>query len=68
MSEWTEWKGGECPVAYGTMVDVVHRDGDIIFNQPAGVGGGRPIGYAADWSIDEDSPEDGDIVAYRLSK
>lgn len=68
MSEWIKWNGGECPVANGTLVDVEHRDGDIIYNQPAGIGGRPPEGYAEDWSIDKDDPEDGDIVAYRLSK
>lgn len=26
-NEWTEWKGGACPVPKGTKVDVIYRDG-----------------------------------------
>ena len=29
MSEWTEWNGGECPVAPDTLVEVRWRNGDM---------------------------------------
>lgn len=30
MSEWIEWKGGECPVPAGTVVDYMLRDGEVV--------------------------------------
>jgi hypothetical protein len=60
-NEWIEWTGGAMPVPFGTKVDVRHRDGDEIVDE-AGVLGG----YAEDWSIDVENPEDGDIVDYRV--
>lgn len=29
MSDWTEWKGGECPVPSDTVVEVRFRDGEV---------------------------------------
>lgn len=26
---WIEWKGGQCPVKFGTLIDVKDRDGEI---------------------------------------
>ena len=66
---WIEWKGGECPVEVGTIVDVKQRDGDFGTYLHAGKktfelqseGGAT----AEDWShLDEG----GDIIAYRLHK
>lgn len=54
MSEWIEWKGGECPVPVGTLVDVRFRNG---YSAAA---------YPADkfrWARIENHA---DIVAYRL--
>ena len=59
MSDWIKWEGGECPVNLGTLVDVIHRDGDVIIGNHAG------YGYAEEWQFD-DHDEDGDIVAWRL--
>lgn len=57
---WIEWSGGECPVPMGTLVDVVHRNGDKAYNQPAGA----EDGYAEDWGwVDNHS---GDIIRYRI--
>lgn len=57
---WIAWAGGECPVPFGTLVDVKHRDGDVYLKRPAGVTGG-----AGDWSHTNDN---GDIIAYRVSE
>lgn len=61
---WTEWNGGEMPIAEGTLVDVKYRDGNEEFGIPAGV---RIAGrrHAQWWVHDDDA--DTDIVAYRLS-
>lgn len=48
----------DCPVPYGTLVDVEHRDGVRFYNQKAG--------FSQDWSIG-DRQNDDDIVAYRPS-
>lgn len=66
---WIEWKGGECPVDVGTIVDVKHRDGDIGIHCHAGMSSSEPDGEghatAEDWfHLDEG----GDIIAYRLHK
>ena len=42
MSEWVEWKGGECPVPFGTLVEVKTRGGGDVMVDVAG---------AFDWSI-----------------
>lgn len=57
--DWIENVTGEMPVETGTLVDVMHRDGDIFFSVPAGTE------EAEDWEIEGDHP--GDIIAYRLS-
>lgn len=66
---WVEWKGGECPVDVGTIVDVKHRDGDIGIRCHAGMSSSEPDGEghatAEDWSH---LYEGGDIIAYRLHK
>ena len=57
-NEWTEWKGGECPVPEGTKVDVIYRDGtkeSLIM---------APLNVLCSWV--HMGWED-DIVAYRLS-
>ena len=58
MSEWIEWKGGECPVP-GETVSVKFRGSDF---------GTRP-GTADffDWSHDG-TKINGDIIAYRVVK
>ncbi|UVN13479.1 hypothetical protein FBPa8_0015 [Pseudomonas phage vB_PaeP_FBPa8] len=57
-NEWTEWKGGECPVPKGTKVDVIYRNGakeSLIM---------APLNVLCSWG--HLGGED-DIVAYRLS-
>jgi hypothetical protein len=54
MTDWIEWKGGECPVADGTVVEVRLRRG-VQSEAPAVI-------YC--WASLGDSPND--IVAYRL--
>lgn len=63
--DWIKWGGGECPVPVGTLVDVVHRDGDVYLSQQAGVAGELPYGFAEDWDH-LDAP--GDIVRYRVAR
>jgi hypothetical protein len=65
-NNWIMWNGGECPVPVGTLVNVKHRDGDIYYNQSAGVNLNIPDGYAHDWSITPDYPYNSDIVAYQV--
>lgn len=56
---WIEWKGGECPVAKWTRVDVRYRNGQEVDNVPAGANG------AYNWDNDDNQY---DIVAYRVVK
>ena len=58
---WIPWKGGECPVAHGTVVDVRYRDG------------WEGDGLASKWrwhhATQESSDVKGlDIIAYRVVK
>lgn len=64
---WIEWHGGECPVAEGTLVDVIFRDGTEASSTPANVIDNR---YFADAShaFWYSHGRRNDIVAYRLSK
>lgn len=55
MSEWIEWKGGDCPVPVGTLVQVKFLDGDTD-EQLSG-------DLRWDWLHDGSA---GDIIAYRL--
>lgn len=48
---------GTCPVPEGTLVDVIHRDGEVFK---------RTDGDEWRWSIEGDFP--GDIIFWRLSK
>jgi hypothetical protein len=63
---WITWNGGECPVPVGTLVDVKHRDGDIYYNQSAGLKLPLPDGCAEDWGHSPSGGFVGDIVAYRV--
>lgn len=62
---WIEWKGGECPVEIGTLVDVKHRDGEICEQVPAGMPAKPRRNDAEFWYWQYC---DGDIIAYRLSQ
>jgi hypothetical protein len=58
MTDWIEWKGGECPVAPGTRVEVRFRSGDS-----------DPHCNAAWWGwkwMGRDLEDTYDIVAYRV--
>ena len=59
--DWIPWKGGECPVAHGTVVDVRFRDG------------WEGDGLASKWRWHHATQENSDvkeldIVAYRVVK
>ena len=58
MNDWIEWNGGQRPIAYGLMVEVKHRGGEI-YQDYAGIQGS----YCQYWDHVGFS---GDIVAYRL--
>lgn len=63
--EWIEWKGGECPVAPGAIVQVQFREDDESGLEPQTAGPFR-------WTHNADAPTpfgDGlDIIAYRIVK
>ncbi|AUG88573.1 hypothetical protein [Pseudomonas phage TC6] len=58
-NEWIEWNGGECPVPYGTKVDVIYRDGYKTSMRIVWLDFNHNV-----WSHLND---EGDIVAYRVS-
>ncbi len=60
MSEWIEWKGGECPVNENTLVQVRLNDGCDLPFPPKGFRAG-----AFRWSKRNSL---GDIIAYRIVK
>lgn len=60
---WIEWRGGECPVPEGTLIDVRFRDDQEAISVPAMIV--LPQGrYAKNWTH---KGVNGDIVAYRLA-
>jgi len=56
MTDWIEWKGGECPVAPDTRVEVRLRNGDSYSHASAGW-------WVWKW---RDLKDTHDIVAYRV--
>lgn len=64
---WIEWRGGESPVARGTMLDLRHRDGELTVGVSAGVmrNFGERDASSSYWVNDN---YEGDIIAYRLHK
>ena len=59
---WIEWKGGECPVEKGTLVDVIWRDGrERIGVKALQLGGAGHKFWVSDGMVN-------DIIAYRLHK
>lgn len=64
--DWIEWKGGECPVPDGTLVDVRYRDGQEQFGLPANELYDTPR-YAASAFWNHDGLKN-DIIAYRVVK
>lgn len=74
-NDWIAWMGGDCPVPFGTRVDVKQRDGTIISDQQAW-GRNRTAeqdeladvtSYAA-WIFWKHDDTASDIVAYRIAK
>lgn len=65
---WIEWKGGECPVPKGTLVDIKTQDGEISTLLHAGEASWRngSIGSkcAVYWGLGNGTAT---IIAYRLS-
>jgi len=61
MSNWIEWKGGDCPVDDACIVDVKFRNGIV-----ANGGNGDSITHAGAWFWGR-LRGDGDIIAYRIS-
>lgn len=55
MSEWIEWKGGECPVPSRTPVEVRFRSGGVFKDAASG------------WRWDH-TGQGGDLVAYRIAQ
>ncbi len=53
---WIEWKGGNCPVGYSTIVDVKTKIGDVFER------------YVADKFHWKHLGSEGDIIAYRIVK
>jgi hypothetical protein len=65
MSEWIKWRGGECPVEKGVLVDVRYRDEVEKFSIPAlELDRGRDATKYF-WINDR---ANNDIIAYRLSE
>lgn len=60
-SDWIEWKGGECPVDEGIIVDVKYRDDE---DHSKGLRLFGPI-YASRLAWWHDGQDD-DIIAYRI--
>ena len=59
---WIEWKGGECPVEKGALVDVIWRDGtERVGVKALHIGGAGHKFWVADGMVN-------DIIAYRLHK
>jgi len=59
---WIEWKGGECPVEKGTLVDVIWRSGiERVGVKALHIGGAGHQFWVADGMVN-------DIIAYRLHK
>lgn len=57
---WTAWRGGKnCPVAKGTKLDILHRNGDVLLSKIAGASVCKTWTHA-------NHPLD--IVGYRIAK
>lgn len=64
-TDWIEWKGGQCPVARGTLVDVKYRCGEERFSLPALE---MVPGEDASYSFWKNDGMRMDIVSYRLTQ
>lgn len=58
---WIEWKGGECPVAEGTLIDIKDRDGQLHMEVEAL---GHFSNYETHWQ--HNCAEEIQIIAYRI--
>ena len=59
---WIEWKGGECPVEKGALVDVIWKDGtERVGVKALHIGGAGHKFWVADGMVN-------DIIAYRLHR
>lgn len=61
---WIKWKGGECPVPDGTIVDVQYRSGSRNAREVASSNGDADGSAAGAFWHNDDSRAD--IVAYRI--
>ena len=64
---WHDWgitgdKGHEFPVPEGTLVSVLHRDGEVFHDIRVGQD------EAEAWWIDSDNIQPGDIMAFRVEE
>ena len=66
-NEWIEWKGGECPLPYGTMVRVRLRNG-LQYEGAALISTGMHHGNWYVGFYNDPRPTRADIVAYQLMK
>lgn len=60
---WIEWHGGECPLEYGTLVDVRDRDGYVWKHQT--IGKTNEVNNIF-WMRGKCGLSDSEIIAYRL--
>lgn len=58
---WIEWKGGDCPVKEGTLIDIKDRDGELHLGVEALC---DPSNYETHWL--HHCAEDCQIIAYRI--
>jgi hypothetical protein len=63
---WTP-NEGDCPVDEGTVVDVIHRDGEVYKRETVNCLDGRACcgGIGNNWALEEMA---GDIIFWRISK
>lgn len=62
---WIDWDGGECPLDYGTCVDVKDRDGYVHIGEVIGMHNNVDDIF---WRRGVCMTSDNEIVAYRLHK
>lgn len=62
---WIEWKGGDCPIWSGSLIDVKYRDGHLQVGCRAGSRCDTELYATTHWG---NSGGAADIIAYRLHK
>lgn len=65
---WIEWKGGECPVKAGTLIDVRYRSGRERWNVPAMHMHDTSAGIMLGLNLWNNDGKDYNIIAYRLHR